>query len=618
MSLIFVAANLIPTAWERLSFKTRVSLVRRHYIERPEWAGIVEREWYFPEAGLGIYAAYQKMNGKKFSHESSRGHTTDLITHAPFGLRYFDCSTPPSEAPSLLASVLETRPDAIANIPPAQTIVSIDEKNQCFTLRNDLLGLAKTYVLDTPEGCIVASRPIAAHLFGAIKPELSPEGWSTNLLYGWFLRQLTPFKRTRKLPGGTVILMNGRDIKEDRRTYPSHWFTQPSLHSMFDGFDRYINEFKEFAEPSELDVALSGGRDSRGSAALFSAHLSESIRFRTNEPPALEGIVARRLIERLPIFHSFDDDRLHATDATGRQIWKAHTPRVSEIDVEARARQWAYVSEGMISPAAIYGAPPRGPVFSAFSRFMPSISGAAGECAKAYYWSQEMVSGAYAVSLERFRLNITTVPISERMKDHPLTKHKHLPFISEELHRIQPNLIAEAKAEAEAHGVHGYRFFDYWWLTDRFAMGTAYMGSETVTPFTVPEYISEALQRPAMERTRGQALAQMVARYRPEWSDVAYFDELQNEVPKEQLRAYRQRSILWEGDLADWFFSLLRDSPAMADYNKAELVAYFRSLGDDQAKRQVSNLLALGLVQKHAVNALCDDIGTNISGISGN
>lgn len=612
MSFLFVAAQFSKSAWDDLPFSQRLSLVRRHYILRPQSKNVVEREWFFPNAGLGIYVAYQKLQRMLFVHESRDGSKVDFISHAPFGYRSVTPETPLERAPSTLARAVARDPENLLRISPPQNIVTVDEALESFTLRNDLLGLAKSYLLDVPHGHAIANRPIAAHLLAAVKPELSSMGWAAQQLHGWFLSHLTPFKRTRGLRGGTVAKLDSSGFTEAHCLRVGKWFTEPPTKSMFDGFERYMAEFAEFVDPPELDVALSGGRDSRATAALFSHFHLDKVRFRTNEPPALEGIIARKLVEKLPNFARFERKCTVAVDAAERLIWKANTPKIAEIEVHSRARQWAYVGEGISNPAAIYGNPPVGPIFRNADEFMPTISGVAGECAKAYYWSPRMVSGAYARSPLAFKEDITNIKINDRIKTHPLTAQSDLPFIRSDYRQPLIGLIYDAQREATNLGIHGYRFLDYWWLTNRVGVASPFLGPEFLMPFLVPEYMAEALQRPPIERARGQALTHIVNHYRPEWAEVSYFDEVQNSVPREQLRAYRERSLLWEGDLAAAFFSILRDSPAFDDpYDRQEIIAYFKS-DIDPAQKQVMNLKALGLAYRHSLWQFCEDVGKDI------
>lgn len=615
MSLLFVAARMPATAWNELPFAHRVALVRAHYVTRPKWPGIVEREWFFPEAGIGIYIAYQNQPGKLFSHESCEGSRSDYISHAPFGYRIVAPGCRLERLPTALASMIDDDPLRMRDISPAQSIITVDQERQAFFFRNDLLALAKAYLLDIPDGEVIASRPIAAHLMAARKPELSNMGWAAQQLHGWHMNDLTPFCNIRKLLGGTIIRQDRDGLHETHNLHVAKWFTDPPTRSMLDGFERFMTEFAEFFDPAELDVCLSGGRDSRAAASLFLRFHSDRIRLRTNQPPALEGIIARQLVERLPNFDRHDTDHMKAFDANGRTIWEVNDLAVhAGDDIYARACQWAYAAEGMNVPGVIIQEiPPPGPIFSAAGTFIPTILGVAGEAAKAYYWSPRMVSGAYATSLSAFREDITTIKIGKRLQTHPLTIQSDLPFIDPDYRPSLRNMIYENQRKAGALGIHGYRFLDYWWLVERFGNATTTLSASSTMPFMVPEFLATALQQPPIERSRGQTLSKIVAHFRPQWNDVPYFDEIQNTVPRDQILAYQQPSILWEGNLAADFITLLKNSPALNDpYDRQAIISFFES--DLEATLKVAyNVRAYGLVQRHAVWQLCEDIGETIS-----
>ena len=324
--------------------------------------------------------------------------------------------------------------------------------------------------------------------------------------------------------------------------------------------------------------------------------------------------MARQLIERLPNFKSFRVQDTVAINADHTPIWKANIPKVVEVEVHSRAKDWARIGEGVVASASLYAKPPDGSAFSSQAEFFPTFSGVAGECAKAYYWSPRMFSGAYAQDLRQFQADIRT-PINERLRTHPLTSQSAYPFIQPAYRDVMQSLVRQAQREASEFGIHGYRFLDFWWFTNRFGAGTtvAYQGTTTMMPFLVPEFISQALQRPVLERARAGFLSQIADHYRPEWAGVPYFDQLMSTVPVEQVRYYRDRSLLWEGELAPEFMSMLRDLPAFEDpYDRAAMVSAFSDVAAEPNEKARLNLKALGLVHRHAFGEMCATVSAAI------
>jgi hypothetical protein len=469
MSIVFVAVRITPRDLAQVPFGRRQYLLKKQY-EPEKWPCTTVRSWCFEESGIAVWVAYQNQKGKGLGHECEAGQQSHFLTHLPFGYRSVTPSSPLNRLPADLAAAIDADPSSVLKLAPPLGVLTVDRERHRVVFRNDALGLGKTFLLQTEHGVAIANRPFAAHLMLAHEPEPDAMGWASEQLHGWYLRNLTQFRDTRRLLGGTIVALSASGVEETRRNYAARWFHDRADISVFDGFERFAAEAREFTQAETLDVALSGGRDSRASAAVAAYHFAGKTRFRTNEPPLLEGILARQLIERLPYFDRFNEDKTQAYAADGRMIWRSNVPKINEGQVFQRATQWAAAAEGVMTSAAIYNNPPASGVFQTAEDFHPSISGVAGESAKAYYWSPRQLSGAFATNLAAFRHDIK-MPIAERMKHHPLTSPSAFPFVSPEYRRSIASLLSSAVAEAHAEGIHGYRFLDYWWFTDRFGAG---------------------------------------------------------------------------------------------------------------------------------------------------
>ena len=263
MSLLFAVAQLDRSAWSKLPFERRVNLIRTHY-ELDRWPNVHEASWYFPQSGIGVFVAFQSHERKHFSHVSSADGKTDYLTHAPFGYRHLIPSASLDQVPSELAKAIDETPSLLLRINPPQGILSIDEGKEKVRFRNDLLGLGKTFLLRGRSGTAIANRPIAAHLLAGVPPMPSKQGWAAEQLHGWFLGDLSPFDNLRRLLGGTFVNIDRNGVRETRFNLAGRWFTEPANRTAFHGFDAFLDEFEEFADPSSIDIALSGGRNSTG------------------------------------------------------------------------------------------------------------------------------------------------------------------------------------------------------------------------------------------------------------------------------------------------------------------------------------------------------------------
>ncbi len=597
----------MPNAREQ--FEKRAYLLAMHY-KISDVPQLTRRSWFFERANMGVYAAWQTHEQMLFEHASERPGGMDLISHPPFGAKAVAPGVPVDRLPTAIARAIDANPSNLLKINPPLTVYSVNEDDESVIIRNDLLGLGKTFLLRREGVTAVSSRPLAAHLLSGLLPEPSSVGWAAEQLHGWFVGDNSPFRDMRRVLGGTSITFNRQQVEETRHNLVGRWFTEPAEGSAFQGFERYASEFAEFTNTPNIDVALSGGRDSRASGAIASCFFPDKVGFRTNEPPVLEGLVARQLIERLPFFASFADGEKMAYNAAGKRIWKASTPEINEVKVHARAKAWALVGEGVVAAASIYSNAPSSGVFRMQGNPAISFSGVAGESAKAYYWSPRMVSGTYARNMSQFYEDVR-LPVSERIKTHPLTTQSKWPFIRADYREKLRGMIWEGQREATGLGIHGYRFLDYWWFSNRMAGATtvAYSGDATMIPLLTPEFTAQAMQGTPTERAQALLLREIVGHFRPEWKDVKYFDELQLDAPKEHVRSYRERSLVWEGDLAADFLAMIDGSEAFEEpYDRAAMIDLFHSADIAQNVKAGLNHKALGLVHRHAFHAMCKDI----------
>jgi hypothetical protein len=611
LTVLFAAAQLGREDWARLPFQNRVEMIKSHY-ELAKWPHITTHEWFFPETGVGIFVACQQPDLKNFRHFSP-GRTPVFVTHFPFGYKAVVPGTPLESIGQALCDALSKDGSLVTKLAPPLAVLRVDEERGSFDFWNDVLGLGKTFLHETSGGKAISSRPIAAHLLAASVPAPDDMGWASEQIRGWFVGPLTPYRNTRRVLGGTSFSFDRGGVFERHENYAGRWFTQPPERDTFRAFPSFIDEFNEFTTPNRIDVALSGGRDSRASAALAACYFPTTMSLRTNEPPTLEVIVARNLVERLPFFGAFNDRSTVATDVNQRVLWRANTPKVAETEIHGRAAGWALNDEGIAASAALYRNSANG-VFQQSNEFIPSISGVAGESAKAYYWSPRMASGAFARSMQNF-MEDTKNPVEHRLLTHPLTKPATLPFIARDFHLSIDLVVQHAKEEASHCGIHGYRFLDYWWLTDRFGAGATvgYSGTTTIMPFMVPEYIAQAMQQPVASRARAQFLNEIVKQYRPEWDGIPYFDEAQATAPPEQVRYYPDRGLRWRNGLKPIFMSMLRDSPAFdAPYDRAAMVTFFEDVRLPESEWAGLNQKALGLVHRHAFCQVCANVGAKI------
>ena len=604
--ILFAISKLNSSEWQRVSFESRCALIEDYY-ELKKKPNILIYKKFFEKSDVGIFVAYQKFNNVNYNLFSSSNGITGFLTHFPFGVNSIYTSDNQLD-PSDLINRISFDHQLIGLLNPPIGVVRIDELNQSVEFWNDALGLAKSFLLKNKRGVTLSNRPIAAHFLSLTPPKPDDLGWASEQLLGWYSNESTPYEDTNRLSGGSYIKFDSQELIKSNTNLAAKLFLETPKISLGECFEKFSSEYNLFFKPHEIDVALSGGRDSRASAAIAAHFFSDRAQFRTNEPPALEGIIARSLIENLSFFSRFNQERNRAYDLNGRMLWKANKPINSNVPFEEKFEKWVRFYEGIASSGSLMNNPPKNKYFSDNESLFTSISGAAGESAKAYYWSPRMVSGAYASSLKNFREDILGTHISKRIKTHPLTQLARQDFIVDDLRDYLNKSIYATQKIATSFGIHGYRFLDYWWLVNRFGAGggEAYAGVSTIMPFMAIDFMKSALQMNPMQRAQCKMLNDIVLLFNNEWKDVKYFDELQNKVSPDLIRYYRGANLLWSGEMRDFFFDIVNYSPALSyPYKRNEIIKNF-IVGDIPFADQAAlNKKGLGLVHRHYFYNIC-------------
>ncbi|OYX64239.1 MAG: hypothetical protein B7Y88_11765 [Sphingomonadales bacterium 32-64-17] len=406
-----------------------------------------------------------------------------------------------------------------------------------------------------------------------------------------------------------LISQDGYEVKHNRAGLD--WFrtTGPDA---FEGLERLANEVRTLGDYEEIDVAITGGRDSRASAAFAFHHFPQEGRGRTSYPPALEKTIAKELVEKLPMFDRYEDDDL-AVRTDGSSLWQGFERKQGQyVPIRDRAIDWAFALEGSGIGSALYNKCPIRTPFHLFDKAHVSFAGNGGELGKAYAYHPSQVSGVFAKNVPEWLSQIATTPAYQRLASHPITSSTRLHFVTKDFDQPLDEIILSNFLDALDSGITGYRFFDYWYLVGRMA-GAQTPGSTAtaqILPFLVPEYINQGGMDTLERKVECQLNEDMVRHYMPSWAGLPYFDQLQNSVPTSQIRYFRVDEHLWSGRDAEYFTAVLNESPAFdAPYDRARMVETFATADDSGLSPALLNVKAHSLIYRHGVYELAESVG---------
>ncbi len=608
MAVLFTFGKLRPESFCKISFQSRLELLIKHY--RIDSRGDVSVKYSFcRDTGVFCVIAW-----KFYAHQNFVHHRDNIVlTNYPFGYSQFMLGASGWNVhKSIYYSLKYSYKSTIIKMHPPLCLIR--ERNNKVEFWNDVLGMSKTFQLDCEDGIVFSSRPIAAHLVALKKPEPSHMGWASEQSFGWFIGDTSPYKDLKLVPGSSYILVDKERTTHKVSNRVFDWFLKKPSNSLHEGFRRLNREVNKLANTEKMDVALSGGRDSRAAAAIFANDTQRKVVFRTNYPPELEREIAANLIEKHNAFSCFDSEHLKAFDRSGELLWRAVTPTKATQSLHERAKRWTWLLEGLAPSVGLYSDCRLDSMFPIETNNNLSVSGAAGESAKAYYWSPNMVSGVFVKNIEKFLREIN-LPIEARIKEHPLTSPNKYNFADIRKVGRLIDYVSESQNFSAENGIRGYRFFDYWWLTERLGKASTigYHLASNIVPLLTPEYTAYALQQPIRKRVKASALNEVIEMYMPQWGGIEFFDQLQSKAPREKLLYYRQDNILFEGKNADFFRDLINESHELETEFDMERVRNVFSSDIETGKKASLNQRAFGLVHRHYFGELCNEVSNKIN-----
>jgi hypothetical protein len=611
---IFRLANYTTSAHVHRRFRE----IEKHY--RADSAFGVNFIRYYDEISrVGCHVVWQAFKNENYRRCHEDEEQISGFTGSPFGYSQI-LSSPSTGLESIsdrLARHLVERPGDIELMHPPFTLFHISKRTNTATILTDVAGFTRTFRLESDGGFAVSNRPLVPFFLTLTKPTLSALGWAALEANGYIFGELSPFEGLKRNPPGAAFKIAPNEIRLTQNEAVLRWFCEPAP-DPFVGLDRLAREVQILRDDEVIDVGISGGRDSRASAAWSYRYFGNRVRGRTTYPPRLEREIARSLAERAPGFYKFDDDD-HAVRADGTTLWKGNLRRPPRRQyILKRAADWAYLREGSGIASALYQNCGAQSVFSPRETNGVSVPGIGGELAKAYAYRPMQVSGVYAKDIRKWMEEVRTIPAYKRLASHPSTAQKAKHFARGDYLAVLEDYISAAYAKAQDAGISGYRFFDYWYLVGRMAGAQTQEEVHTamLLPFLVPEFIRAGGTDTLERKINVQLSRDMVATYVPAWSDVPYFDEIQNQRPQEDLRFFSEEEYLWRPPNDRDFFNIIEESPAFDEpYDRSKIISEYHAARDQNAPSAALNVLAHGLLYRHAVYELAQDVGEKIANL---
>ena len=426
-----------------------------------------------------------------------------------------------------LGKELAARPERIAELAPPFVVAVRDAAAERLVIVNDFAGAGRIYELEFEAGelgsagVVWSNRLGALPIFAGVAPQADDHSWELFAAAGWFLGETTPIRGAVKVPGGSVIRAGG-DLGRATRTSSGaiEGLVSPRDVDFGEALDGAAADTVDLvrgvagAASKEIAVDLSGGRDSRVSAAAtFAAGVTAKFRTGDNHPGELE------LVERLlgDAEHSISKHNVTKGERTE-----------PEDELGDRLALIHLVHDGMRNPQELRR-PTELPLQPRAPRL--TISGHGGEIAHGFYYA----NARKLRGLERRgdRGLMGRLQKAGRRNAAAATRSAEIAYRAE-LRRLLD--------EGRALGLDGPTLLDYFYLTQRLAHRSG-LGSRSgrYSCCVAPGFVRAAFDLTPDERVEARLHSELIAKLVPEWSDVPFFKE-----PNRGRMPTLKRARIWE------------------------------------------------------------------------
>jgi len=440
-------------------------------------------------------------------------------TSALAGWRRVAPDASPQSAPGVVAAEVLARPEVVFRMNPPFVLAVHTPRR--MVIANDVIGTGRLFELRWGRGAAWSNRLGALPVFAGIGPRADERAWGVLAAAGWFLGELTAIEGVRQLPPASIVevireadslSISGRRgmAALEELVGPRRARVGKSAKAAAEGARALLRDVGEvWDEP--LDVDLSGGRDSRLSAAAAIA-VGTDVEMRTADLEFGEVDVVNQLLEAAP-------SRIPS--------------RVEEAEEEpddtlaARAAHLHAAHDGMRNPQSLLRMPlpiPHPP------RGRPSISGHGGELGHGFYYGSPK-------KLERLREGGDEAVVERLVqlarKKRGAARPQSMDAYSEE--------VLTTMAEAAELGVEGPSRLDYYYLAQRLSNRSGLTTrNDRWSACSTLEFVRACFDLTPEERLEDRLHALVIGSLVPEWKDVPFY-----EAESSSLRETKQVRI-WE------------------------------------------------------------------------
>ena len=426
----------------------------------------------------------------------------------------------PEAAAPELAARLAADPALIARLNPPLLVGIRDAGSGELRIVNDFIGTARLYELEGNGVRVWSNRLGALPVFAGVAPALDERAWGVLAATGWFLGEDTALAGARKVPRASALTVrpgpSGTEVERGQAREAIELVSPRRAkleHSADDAARAAIGLFRDLRAnwSSDLAIDLSGGRDSRVSAAAAVAAGIDG-RFQTVDLEPGEVDVVRELLEVAP--RPLD------------HVVRAAESATEDDAIADRVADYHLVHDGMLNPHSLI----RGPLGLPQSGFLPPIvSGHGGELGHGFYYGgKRKMERVEAMDIPQLAAKFERMARRKRDAARP---EAYATFREE---------ATRAFESGRELGLTGAALTDYYYLTERLAFRSG-LGArnDRASACSTPAFVRACFDLEPLQRVRAKLHPLLVERLLPEWAGVRIF-EAETAGPVTRHRLYEQ------------------------------------------------------------------------------
>lgn len=567
MILPLVIACVTKTESLSPSLDSRLDAVIRHFFSHQQEKLQIQKLWT-DKAGLAIISL------KNPAHMPVSFQTPRRLigtAYFPLGAALDSWSREDLQSGRYLLDIVERTctPEALRHLAPPQAWFDLNCESHTMTLFNDYRGFGRIFEYED-ESCIIWTNKLAAAPLFAVRPAILQEKAMAEIAtIGMAIGQTAAYQHMRLLPPGSLIKANTRDGHIERQRLSNDvcglqmrdGFSEADVERAATDMQLWFKDLNQFSW-TPIEMSLSGGRDSRVTAAYALSAGMSNLTWSVFYPPHGDLKIATRLLSRADktislqprsLFKDTQDAFLHVHSMLDEAC---AILRLMNYDISL----WRYLIETRESHCN-------------YDKLY--LSGAQGECAHSCNYS--------AIDIEQRSENAAR----KRLLDFIDYKYKIFGCTEFSRNSFLNSIDEQILSVAARHGISHFHVLDFLCLqTD---MNRQWQGANGMydwkTPLTVWPYVFYGFGQTAEQKIYSSFIRAVTAVAMPQWSTISYYHEL---PAKEKDDFYQVYPTYWEmGRGEELQETLIADNGLVTYFDISATKKVFNRLQKDY--RQVSH-----------------------------